>query len=274
MKYSYMEFVEYKGVKINNVNYEHVHKMITKVLADNQKGYICLNDVANIYFATRNVQQRNAINDSLLSLPDGMPLVWYAWMVGCKEIERISGASLLQRLLVDMHHCKHFLLGDTELTINKVIAEAKKLNGNLVINGHSPPFKVFNDEDNQRMIDKIREADADIVWVCFGGQKQEKWMSQNISRLDKGVMIGVGAAFRFFIGDITTPPQIFQKMGMQWVFRLTEDFLKDPGHTVKAIREKELLKSKVYFMVNLPLEVSKSRKKFKQRIRSDNGADD
>jgi N-acetylglucosaminyldiphosphoundecaprenol N-acetyl-beta-D-mannosaminyltransferase len=263
MRYDDVAEVTFKGVKISNVCYRTVRNIVTGVINEKQRGYICLNDVSNIVAATKDEQMRAAINDSLLSLPDGTPLAWYARIAGCGEIERISGASLMKRLLVDMDDCKHYLLGDTELTINKVIAEARKLNGKIKISGHSPPFKTFNAADNQHMIDRIRKADPDIVWVSFGGGKQEKWMQQNIANLDRGVMIGAGAAFRFLVGDITTPPKIFQKMGLQWLFRLAEAFVKNPRSCLKTVKERGLLKSKLVFLLNLPHEVKATRRHLK-----------
>lgn len=260
MRYDEVQYVKYKGVKVNNISYPKVLDTVTQIINDRQRGYICLTDVSNLVVATQNEQLRNAINDSLFSLADGTPLVWYAWMVGCKEIERISGAKLMQRLLVDMKDCRHYLLGDTEETIAKVIAKAREMNTGIVISGHSPPFKEFDEEDNQGMLAKIREANPDIIWVCFGGDKQERWMRDNLSHIEKGVMIGVGAAFRFLIGEITTPPLIFQKMGLQWLFRLTESFIKDPVNCVKIVHKRRILTSKFSYLMHLPQEIINTRK--------------
>jgi N-acetylglucosaminyldiphosphoundecaprenol N-acetyl-beta-D-mannosaminyltransferase len=263
MRYENVAYVKYKGIKISNISYQNVYNVVINAINDNQRGYICLNDVSNLIAAAKDEQLQTAINASLLSLADGMPLAWYARMVGCREVERISGASLMKRLLVDMDGCRHYLLGDTEQTINKVVAEARRLNSKIEISGHSPPFKVFDAKDNQLMIEKIRKADPDIIWVSFGGRKQEKWMNQNISSLDRGVMIGAGAAFRYLIGDIMTPPQIVQNMGLQWIFRLIDGFIRNPRSWIKIMRERELLKCKAVFLVNLPHEIITTRKQMR-----------
>jgi len=267
MRYEDVAYVTYHGVKVSNICYKNVLETVSRVVNRRERGYICLTDVSNLIGASKNEELRCAINESLLSLADGMPLVWYAWMAGCQEIERISGASLLRGLLTDLGGCRHYLLGDTEETIAKVIAEARKIHPQMEISGHSPPFKEFDAEDNRRMLDKIREARPDIIWVCFGGQKQEQWMNKNLPALESGVMIGVGAAFRFFIGEIVTPPPIFQKMGLQWLFRLTEAFLKDPVHCVKLVRERHILASKLEYLARLPVEVAGARQLIRKRNR-------
>lgn len=270
MKFTELPYVKYNGVKVSNICYRAVHNMVLDLIEQKKPGYICLTDVSNLIVATKNPDLRLAINDSILSLPDGMPLVWYAWMVGCKEIERISGAALMTRLIIDMGNYRHFLLGDTEDTIDKVIAKARKLSPNIIITGHSPPFKDFDDEDNRNMLEKVKNAKPDIIWVCFGGVKQERWMNKHIAALDSGVMIGVGAAFRFFIGEIVTPPEIFQKMGLQWLFRLCEAFIKNPIHCVKLVHQRHIMTSKIEYLVRLPFEVAYAR----QRIRQNNGSDE
>ena len=263
MRYEEVPSVHFKGVKVSNICYENVLNTVTDVIKTKQLGYICLTDVANLVVATKNDGLRTAINESLLSLADGTPLVWFAWMAGCKEIERISGASLMQRFFADMAGCKHYLLGDTEETIAKVIAQAKKLNANIRISGHSPPFKVFDAEDNRCMFEKIREVKPDIVWVCFGGGKQERWMKMNLAAIDSGVMIGVGAAFRFFIGEIVTPPEIFQKMGLQWLFRLMQELMKNPAGFLGKVHRRHILSSKVLYLLHLPKEVTLARKQLR-----------
>jgi N-acetylglucosaminyldiphosphoundecaprenol N-acetyl-beta-D-mannosaminyltransferase len=99
-------------------------------------------------------------------------------------------------------------------TSNKAINISRKIN----ITGYSPPFRNFTDDDNCNMTEKILKTSPDIIWVCFGGGKQEKWMMENIGKIEKGVMIGVGSALRWFTGDIKIPPEIFQKLCLQWIY--------------------------------------------------------
>ena len=209
----------FRGVKIDNVGLENICEVIYK--NKHRKGYLCLNDVRNIMTATKDSELRDAINESLLSIADGTPLSWYGKLLGYKNVQRVAGFELLSYMLEDQNGYKHYLLGDTEETISRVIAKAKMKNSQLQIAGYSPPFREhFSEKDAEIMFNNINKEDPDIIWVCFGGGKQEKWMHQNISKLNRGIMAGVGAAFRFYIGDIYIPPIYVQKIGMQWLFRM------------------------------------------------------
>ena len=87
--------------------------------------------------------------------------------------------------------------------------------------------------------------------MSFGGGKQDKWMYQNIDDLNRGIMIGIGAAFKFYIGRIKTPPRMLQHLGLQRLFRMIIDPIsKGRSQMVSFPR----------FMVHFPWEEMKARK--------------
>lgn len=242
-------FYTFLGVKIDNLAYRGILEKIRGSLRE--KGYICLTEAGTVIAASEDEELREAIGHSLISIPDGMPLVWYGKLLGSRRIERISGMELMKRLLKEENGWSHYLLGDTEETISRVIEKASRANRNLRISGHSPPFKdVFDEEDNRLMLEKVNAADPDIVWVSFGGRKQNQWMCRNIRSLNRGVMIGVGAAFRFYTGDLWTPPKIVQAMGLQWFFRMVQE----PRRWFRTQARKKLK-----FALHFPIEVYKGR---------------
>jgi len=248
----------FKGVKIDNVSREEVVNIVNDTLERNLGGYICVTDVGNVIMASKDSLLRDAINSSMLSIADGTPLTWYAKLVGCREIERISGMDLMVRLFEEKRGYKHFLLGDTEERINKVINKARQINGDIRISGYSPPFREFTSEDNRMMVEMITSEAPDIIWVSLGGGKQEKWMYTISTIVNRGVMIGVGAGFKWLIGDLNTPPKILQKIGLQWAFRIVPALLRDPmKNTRKVIR---VLKRKLEFVCYFPGEVIRARR--------------
>ena len=256
----------FMGVKISNVDYRRTYDTIGRIIKNKGKGYVCLNDVGNIMDATDDKELKSAINESTFSLSDGTPLAWYGRLAGCTEIERISGMYFLKQMLGERDGLKHFLLGDTDETLSKVIKEAKKLNGDINIAGYySPPFKKFTEEDNREIMKEVKKADPDIIWVSFGGGKQEKWMHQQIQHLDRGIMVGAGAAFKWLIGEIVTPPNVLQSLGLQWLYRLVQEVLKDPKAARAFYKRRKMIRKKVSFLVNLPYEVTLARRSLKEK---------
>ena len=182
MKSTEVEYFKYLGAKVHNTNYERIKKIIEKKI--NDKEYISVTSPGTVMMATTDKIHFEAINNSLLSIPDGTFLAWYGKLIGCKRIKRVSGPFLMQRLIEDKNNYKHFLLGDTDHTIDQIRKIAKRKKEDIKIVGYSPPFKAeFDDNDNKIIMDKINEEAPDIIWVSFGAGKQEKWMYQNIHLL-------------------------------------------------------------------------------------------
>lgn len=213
----------FMDVKLSDVSLD----MAVDLICSNPegKGFVCMNDVRNIIWATRDAELKEAINASLLSLPDGMPLVWYCKLAGCKNIERVTGFRILRRLMEPPNGRTHFLLGNTQKRIDAVMEKARKANPHIRVEGYSPPFKkTFSETDNKIILEKVQRANPDLIWVSLGGGKQEKWMHEYFNRLERGVMIGVGAAFRFYLGELIIPPKPVQALGLQWIWRMTQDW--------------------------------------------------
>ncbi len=215
------DYVEFNRVRLDNYDFDHVNRKINENVS--KKGYICCAEVGTVITASKDEELLKAFSNSLISLADGMPFVWYARLLGCSRIERITAMEILAHYLEEKNDFKHFLLGDTDVTINRIIYKAKRINNEIKVNGYSPPFKdSFDERDNEIMLERIHEEDPDLIWVSFGGVRQYKWMSQNVNRLKRGIMIGVGAGFRYYVGDLYTPPKAVQKLGMQWLFRMIQ----------------------------------------------------
>lgn len=252
--------VHYMGVRIDNIDYAGVSGKIRETLGDNGKAYICVNDVASVIMAGRDGEIFRAINSSMLSIADGTPLAWFGRLAGCGVIERISGMELMKNLFAENGGYRHYLLGDTDNTIGRVIEKARGANRGISIEGYSPPFKDFDEEDNRIIIGKLNEAGPDIVWVSLGGGKQDKWMYNNIKSLDRGVMIGVGAAFRWYTGDLRTPPATVQKMGLQWLYRVAHHLAENPGKNLRFVVG-TIMKRNMIFVLHFPGELIKARRR-------------
>ncbi|MCP4745014.1 MAG: WecB/TagA/CpsF family glycosyltransferase [Desulfobacteraceae bacterium] len=241
----------FKKIKVNSIGSMCIFSLIDRILSENHCGYFCLTDVGNVMMAQNNAQLANAINKANLSIADGTPLAWFGKLIGRKKVERISGIDLFQKLIYNQRY-KHFLLGDTQATHKKVIEKVKKVAPDSKISCYSPPFKEnFTESDNLAMIERIMDERADIIWVSFGGGKQEKWMLQNASKLKRGIMIGVGAALKYYIGEINIPPKLIQKFGLQWITRLK----KNPKRWIS----KGQFKYRIQFLMNFPSEYIKAK---------------
>ena len=72
------------------------------------------------------------------------------------------------------------------------------------------------------MVERINETQPDFVWIGLGAPKQERWMAEHQGKI-KGFMVGVGAGFDYFAGNISRAPMWMQKTNLEWVYRLLQD---------------------------------------------------
>lgn len=215
----------FKDIKVSCCDLESSVSETISGLKTQKPNYICVTDVGNLVNAYRKSPElKFAINSSLMSLPDGKPLSVFAKLKGISEIERVAGPDFMQEIFLKTSgtEISHFLLGDT-IEIQNLLKENISKNYNLKLAGSfSPQFENWDSRTDENIISRINSSGADIIWVSLGGGKQEIWMKNNYMKLNKGIMIGVGAAFRFYLGNIKRAPVFFQKLGLEWLFRLIQ----------------------------------------------------
>ena len=164
-----------------------------------------------------------------LILPDGMPLVWLLnfRLRQCKLDtlkDRVYGPAFMEYVMKNSsHEYSHFLFGGSKICLQELINNLTKLNPNINIAGrYSPPFRLWDESDQNVFTNKIKEANPDIIWVALGGIKQEEWIIENKHRFNKGVFIAIGDAFELLAGRRKWVPKWVEKVGMTWFYRLTQ----------------------------------------------------
>ncbi len=217
-----------KEIKITCCNLDNSSEEAISYLKSGDKNYICVTDAGNIVNAHRHSPcLKNAINSSLISLPDGRPISLLAKLKGVSNIDRVAGPDFMEEIFrrTSGTNVKHYFLGDTVEVLDKLKKKVSEKYDLVIAGSFSPEFGKDDDESDYDMIRRINESGAELIWVSLGGGKQEVWMKNNFQKLNKGLLIGVGAAFRFFTGDIKRAPVFFQKTGFEWFFRL----MQQPG---------------------------------------------
>lgn len=160
-----------------------------------------------------------------LVLPDGMPLVWSLKLAGHPLPDRVYGPYFMRRALVEFPApWRHFFFGGTGQTLSELCAAARALQPEIEIAGtFSPPFGRWTEQQEEEFAQRIRESRADFVWVALGGEKQERWILNNLHRHRHGVFFGVGDAFALIAGQRPFAPDWMQRHGLTWIYRLVQE---------------------------------------------------
>jgi N-acetylglucosaminyldiphosphoundecaprenol N-acetyl-beta-D-mannosaminyltransferase len=203
-----------------------IKKNIKKV-----NGYICVSNTRTAYLSSKDKSYNAIQNNSLITIPDGMPLVWLGKLSGKKNIQRISGPELFHHFLSnESKKIKHYLLGDTQEVLDKLTLKAKVEFGANIVGSFSPPFLSLDDYNYKKIATSINKSEADIVWLALGSPKQDIFASKLQDFTKKIIILNVGAAFRFILGEYNMPSKTIQRLGLTGVYWR---FLKKPMLFVK-----------------------------------------
>ena len=144
---------------------------------------------------------------------------------GYPQIQRTTGPDLMMEVFRQStaHGWRHYFYGSTQEVQEKMITRLQQEYPGLIIAGTDvPPFRELTPEEDALAVARINQAQPDFVWVGLGAPKQERWMAAHQGRVH-GLMIGVGAGFDFFSGNVKRAPLWMQKHSLEWLYRLMQD---------------------------------------------------
>lgn len=191
-------------------------KRVKELIHKGRKGYICISTMRTVVIANKEPKYFEVMENSLFNTPDGTPLVWCGRAWGIKQAERACGPHLFDDLLEDQDpSLRHFLLGDTEETEIKLKEKCEREYGTQIVGMYSPPFAPLEEYDIQGIAKMINDSGANIVWTSLRAPKQDFLNAMLAPYVNDGVvLIGVGAAFRYKIGELKSPDGPLQKIGL------------------------------------------------------------
>lgn len=202
-------------------------------ISDLSGQYVCFLNVHTAVTAFDDVEYMRVMHADGIVYPDGKPIAREVRKQFCKETkgnagfepEKISGPDFFMEIMAhsERNNWTHFFYGASEETLDGIQTRLLAMYPNLQIKGmYSPPYRELTEEEKAADIKRIKEADADFIWIGLGAPKQEKWMYAH-KGMFRGVMFGVGAAFDFAAGTVKRAPLWMQKCSLEWLYRLFQD---------------------------------------------------
>lgn len=239
--------------KYFNINFQFNHTTLERTIEEtslNDKGYCCFVDATSLVHSYKNEKFRNILNASLVNSCDGSYIALLASKIHGTILKEYIGPDFFKKFVYKSY--PQFILGNTEEVFNKI-----KLKLGLVGNDTSNlyfiplPYKGVEGFDYQKIAFQINQIHPRLIWVSLGAPKQEEFMFRLLPHIDKGVMIGVGAALNYFTGEVKDIPNWARKMHLIWLYRI----FTEPQKQIKRCKEILLVLPKLY---------SQEKKKIKQ----------
>ena len=181
----------------------------------------------NLRISTEDKLFHKTIKESDYILPDGFGIAFLLKKKFNINIERITGNDLLEELIniASANNIKTAFIGASPKTLNFFNRRLKKLFPEWNDYLFHPPSQNFliGSEEDLILREKLLSFKPDIVFAALGCPKQEIWLNEIKNEVGAKINIGIGAAFDFYSGTKKRAPKIFQKLGFEWLWRLSTE---------------------------------------------------
>lgn len=211
-------------VPIDKIGMEQTIDKIEEFILSGEPHLVVTPNVDHVLLTRRDPDFKKIYDEANLSVVDGVPLLWAASFLNQPLVERVNGTDLFVNLceLAANKNYKVFFLGSAPGVADRASENLqKKFNGLNVVGTCSPPLGFeHDDEENKKVVNVIKEAKPDILFVALGAPKQEKWAHKYKSELKASVIVGIGASLEYLAGHTKRAPKWMQKAGLEWFFRV------------------------------------------------------
>lgn len=230
--------VDVAGVKITNISRQEAIEEVSKIVRSDKSGYIVTPYSELVVFALKHSAYKNILNNSVLSLPDGIGILWSAKYLSSMKVglwrslfaiifdrayirsvikERISGSEFIYDIakLAAEKNYSLSLVGGSNNVAAQSAHELKKLfpNLNIKLALSGRPF-------DEKIVQEINQSDSDILAICYSPPKQEMWLAQNLDKLGVRVAIGLGGTFDYLAKKRLMAPKFMRLAGLEWLWRV------------------------------------------------------
>ena len=174
------------------------------------------------------VPLREAYQDAALVLADGWPVVLASRLFGKPLPERVTGSDLIPALFQAASSAaplKTFLLGAAPGVAQRAAVNVHRQFPHVQIVGtYSPPLGFENDpEENRQILERIADAQPQLLVIGLGAPKQEIWIHQHRHEVAAKVAVCAGATIDFLAGEKSRAPGWMQRTGLEWLYRIGTD---------------------------------------------------
>ena len=212
------------GVGVDSVTMEETLEEIERLIRARRPSYIVTPNVDVLVQLQTDREFKRIYESASLVLPDGMPLLWAANFLGSPFKAKVSGSDLFVELCARAAKNGHkvYFMGAMPGVADKAAQVlTQRFPGLKVAGTYSPSFGFEkNEAECAAIIQKIREAGPDILFIGLGSPKQEKWTDRFLDKHGVPVSVMVGISFDYVAGTVKRAPKWMQNTGLEWSWRL------------------------------------------------------
>jgi N-acetylglucosaminyldiphosphoundecaprenol N-acetyl-beta-D-mannosaminyltransferase len=218
-----LDSVPLVGVRVDHVTMEQTLGLIEGFVRQGEAHHIVTLDASMVVAAQSDADLRAIVCAAELVVPDSAGIRWACRRAGVDLSERVSGVDLMSRLCEKSaaSGLRFYFLGARPGVADDAARRLIERYPGCTIVGMQHGY--FTESDEPAIVESIRRAHPDVLFVALGIPVQEKWISRYRDTLGVPVLVGVGGSLDVFAGRVKRAPRWMQRFSMEWLFRLFQD---------------------------------------------------
>lgn len=212
------------GVPIASLTLKEIKNVALSLIeAKGKKSFFYVNAHC-LNIAQKDKEYKNILKNATFVYSGGIGPIIASKILGKPLSQRTPTPDFIEKIfcLAQEKNWSLYFLGSKENILKKMAEKLKFNHPNLNIAGFHHGY--FSKEEEKELIKEINEKKPVILLVGMGSPKQEKWIAQNLTRVNAKVFWAVGALFDILSGEIPRAPLLMRNLGLEWLYR----FLKEP----------------------------------------------
>jgi N-acetylglucosaminyldiphosphoundecaprenol N-acetyl-beta-D-mannosaminyltransferase len=221
--------IDIRGIRLNNLAMEDALNAIDGALATKTPVQIAFVNADCVNLAANDPAYQATLEAMDWIFIDGIGMKIAGKLLHQPVRANVNGTDLFPRLCAELgqNGRRIFLLGAQPGIADAAAEWAKNHHPGLVIAGTQNGY--INEAETPAVLERIRAARADVLFVAMGAPRQENWIQKHAAACGATVTIGVGGLFDYYSGNIPRAPLWMRCLGLEWLYRL----LQEPGRLWK-----------------------------------------
>lgn len=218
-----MDKVNILGVGVDKIRFDDAVLKIFKMLNEKGNHAVFTPNSEIILMAYKDENFAEILNSADLLTADGIGVVHASKILKNPVPERVAGYDMACGIIDKIAQSGHrlYMFGGKPGVAETASENLKEKYPLLNIVGTHNGY--FNADENDAIVDEINASGADLLFVCLGAPRQEKWIYENREKLNCHVMMGIGGSLDVFAGIAQRSPDIWCKLGLEWLYRLIKE---------------------------------------------------
>ena len=212
---------EVLGIAFDDLTREEAAQAGAALLEEDKFHYVVTPNPEFILAAGKDEEFRRVLNSADLVLADGIGVVYSAKIQGTPLKGRVPGIEFAEDMLacLDRRGGRLYLLGARPGVAEEAGRRILEAHPGITLCGAQDGY--FKDEE--AVLLKVAAARPDLLFVCLGAPKQEKWMARWGRHTGARLAIGLGGALDVFAGKVERAPEAWRRLGLEWAYRLKKE---------------------------------------------------